>query len=119
MRATGWDGAQTVFTRLGGKTAAFSGALRAARETLSRQAAEVFARFLPTLGAGPRAELAAQWLPGRLLSFEDLERIAPGFEASFDSSWLAAAPRAGAGRAMMSGLATRDRFLGYAAACRG
>jgi len=119
LRATGWDGGQTVFSKLGGSSAAFSGALLTARETLSRQAAEVFARFLPTLGAGPRAELTAQWLPGRLLSFEDLERIAPGFEVSFGSSWLAATPRAEAGRAMMAGLATGDRYLGYAAPAAG
>ena len=68
MRATGWDGGQTVFTKLGGRSTAFSGALLTARETLSRQSAEVFARLLPTLGAGSRAELAAQWLPGRLLT---------------------------------------------------
>ena len=117
--ATAWDGRQTVFSKLGGKTAAFSGALLTARETLSRQAAEVFARLLPPLGAGPRAELTAQWLPGRLLSFEDLERIAPGFEASFGSSWLATTPRAEAGRAMMAGLATDDRYLGYAAPAAG
>jgi len=112
---TAWDGGQTVFSKLGGKSAAFSGVLLTARETLSRQAAEVFARLLPTLAASSRAELARQWLPGRLLSFEDLERVAPGFEASFDPSWLATTPRAENGRAMMDGLASRDRFLGYAA----
>lgn len=114
VRATGWDGLQTVFSKLGGKTAAFAGALRTARETLSRQASEVFGRFLPTLAASPRIDLAGQWLPGRLLSFEDLERIAPGFEVSFRSSWLAATPRAESGRSLMVGLAARDRFLGYA-----
>jgi len=119
LRATGWDGVQTVFSKLGGKSAAFSGALLTARETLSRQAAAVFARLLPTLDAGPRAELAAQWLPGRLLSFEELERIAAGFEVSFGSSWLAATPRAEAGSAMMAGLATGDRYLGYAAPAEG
>ena len=75
----------------------------------------MFARLLPTLDAGSRAELATCWLPGRLLNFENLERIAPGFEASFSSSWLATTPRAKAGRALMSGLATGDRYLGYAA----
>jgi hypothetical protein len=119
VRAAGWDGGQTVFTRLGGKTAAFTGALQAAREELSRQAAEVLARFLPTLAAGPRADLAAQWLPGRLLSIENLERIAPGFEVSFFASWLAASPRAETGRTLMAGLAPGDRFLGYAAPAEG
>ena len=77
------------------------------------------ASFLPTLSAGPRADLASQWLPGRLLSFEDLERIAPGFEASFLSSWLAATARAESGRALMAGLAPSDRFLGYAPPAEG
>lgn len=114
LRATGWDGGQTVFTKLGGKSAAFAGALETVRETLSRQAADVFARLLPTLAAGPRTDLAGQWLPGRLLSFENLERIAPGFETSFFSSWLPTMLRAKTGRALMTGVATGDRYLGYA-----
>ena len=81
--------------------------------------AEVGARFPPTLDAGARADLAAHWLPGRLLAFEDLERFAPGFEASFGVTWLAATPRAETGRALMAGVATRDRYLGYAASPRG
>jgi len=119
LRATGWDGVQTVFTKLGGKTVAFAAALQTAREVLSRQAAESLARFLPTLAAGPRADLASQWLPGRLLSLEELERIAPGFEVSFVSSWLAATPRAESGRALMAGLPPADRFLGYAPPAEG
>lgn len=115
LRLAGWDGAQTVFTRLGARSTAFAGALLGARETLARQAGEVVARFLPNLAAGSRAALAARWLPGRLLSFAEIERIAPGFEASFISSWLASTPRAEAGRGFMDGVEAGDRHLAYAA----
>ena len=119
LLATGWDGGQTVFTKLGGKTAAFAAALQNARAVLSRQASESLGRFLPTLAAGARVGLASQWLPGRLLSIEELERVAPGFEVSFVSSWLAASPRAESGRALMADLAPGNRFLGYAPPAEG
>jgi len=115
VRASGWDGGRTVFDRIGGKSAAFAGALSAARETLSRRAAAVVLRQFPALAAGPRADLASWWLPGRLASFAELERVAPGFESAFGSSWLAAAPRAETGRALMEGLTPADRYLGYSA----
>jgi hypothetical protein len=114
IRATGWDGRQTVFSKLGGKSAAFAGALQAAREELSRQSGEVFGGFLPSLAVDARADLATRWLPGLLLSFEDLERIAPGFEVAFSASWFAGTPRAETGRSLMAGIAARDRYLGYA-----
>jgi len=116
VRMTGWDGDQTVFTRLGGTSAAFAGALTAARETLALQAGEVFARYLPTLAARSRAELASQWLPGRLMSFAELERVASGFAAAFSASWLAASPRAASGKELMADIEPSDRFLGYGAA---
>jgi hypothetical protein len=119
LRATGWDGGQTTFTRLGGRSAAFTGALLTARERLSRQAASVVGGQLPSLAAGARATLQALWLPGRLLSFDELERAAPGFTESFDASWLTASPRAESGRALMSGLAAGDKVLGYAAPAAG
>jgi hypothetical protein len=113
VRLSGWGGERTTFRGLGGGTAAFFRAVTLAREGLAQRAAEVAASHLPTLAAGPRAALAAQWLPGRLLSFEDLERIAAGFEGAFRSSWLAACPRAASGAALMEGLGPRDRHLGY------
>ncbi len=115
VRLTGWDGGQTVFTKLGGATAAFANALSSAREALALQAAEVLSRFLPTLDAAPRADLSAQWLPGRLLNFAALEALAPGFEAAFSASWLAATPRAASGKSLMDGLAPGARSLGYMA----
>jgi hypothetical protein len=110
----GWGGGATSFRGMGGATAAFLDSLRAARETLAGQAADVMAGHLPTLAAGPRAALAAEWLPGRLLSFELLERIAPGFAAAFRASWLASAIRAKSGLTLMAGVAPEDRHLGYA-----
>lgn len=114
LRARGWGGQETQFSKLGGRSSAFAGALLTVRETLARAAGAAFAQFLPSLAAGARASLAAQWLPGRLLSFETLERVAPGFSTSFDASWLQATPRATAGRELMSGVAAGDRFLAYA-----
>jgi len=114
VRASGWDGAQTAFGKLGARSAAFVAALTGAREELSLQAAATLARFLPPLAPSSRAELAQRWLPGRLLSFAELERTAPGFEVAFVASWLAATPRADFGRLLMNGCAAGDRFLGYA-----
>jgi hypothetical protein len=114
VRLAGWSGEETSFRGLGGTTAAFVDALRSAREALARQAADVAARHLPTLAAGQRAALAAEWLPGRLLSFERLERISPGFDASFRASWLASSVRAKSGLTIMKGVPPGDRYLGYA-----
>ena len=114
VRLAGWDGAATVFGRLGGRTAAFDAALRAAREGLSRAAEITVAAHLPTLGAAARASLSSRWLPGRVLSIAALEALAPGFAAAFASSWLAACPRAAEGAKLMEGVDPADRFLGYA-----
>ena len=111
---TGWGGEETSFRGLGGATAGFVGAMRSAREALAGQAADVTAENLPTLAAGPRAALATEWLPGRLLRFEQLERISPGFDASFRASWLASSVRAASGLALMEGVPPADRYLGYA-----
>ncbi|HEY5998615.1 MAG TPA: hypothetical protein VI078_04845, partial [bacterium] len=81
--------------------------------------ARTVAAHLPTLGAAARAALADQWLPGRALSFEALEALAPGFAAAFGASWLAACPRSAEGAALMEGVSPADRFLGYADAAAG
>lgn len=116
VRLTPWSGGEpTVLRKLGGETTGFARALQAAREVLAREAAAVVDAHLPTLAAGPRAALATEWLPGRLLSFEQLERLAPGFEAGFRQSWLAGLPRAASGAELMTGVAPGARYLGYAA----
>jgi hypothetical protein len=114
VRLAGWGGEGTIFRGLGGATQAFVNAMVSAREALTRQASDVAAKHLPTLAAGPRTALAAEWLPGRLLSFEQLERICPGFDASFKASWLASSVRASSGFSLMEGVAAGDRCLGYA-----
>jgi hypothetical protein len=113
LKATGWDGSETVFGKLGARAAQFSAALGGLREELSLVAAATLAEFLPSLDPSLRAALAQQWLPGRLQSFEQLECAAPGFAATFAASWLAATPRADSGRSLMAGCAPRDRFLAY------
>lgn len=113
VTCAGWDGSETVLSKLGGRIGACAAALRAAREGLARDADAALARHLPTLGAVARAELAAQWLPGRLLSVERLESIGPGFDEGFTASWLAAMTRAREGRDLMAGLPRGERHLGY------
>jgi hypothetical protein len=115
VRCTGWDGLhETVFSRLGGQMQAFTELLRAARGQLAAEADATIARHLPTLPMGGRAVLAAQWLPGRVLSFAELEGLAPGFEVAFVASWLAHSHRTEEGLALMQGVAAADRWLGYA-----
>ena len=111
----GWgDRPATSFSTLAGETPAFADALRVARGQLTAEADATLARHLPTLPVTTRTALAAHWLPGRMLSFAELERLAPGVEAAFLASWLAHSHRAEEGAAMMRGVAPADRWLGYA-----
>jgi hypothetical protein len=114
IRCAGWEqGTGTVFSKLGGETAACTELLRQARGQLAAEADSSLARHLPTLAADARAALASHWLPGRLLSLAELERLAPGFQAAFAASWLAHSHRAREGQALMQGLAAGDCWLGY------
>lgn len=119
INCVGWEGEETEFSKVGGETAALTVALQTARENLVREADTTFARHLPTLTPAARAELGSQWLPGRVLSFAALDRMAPGFEMAFRASWLASCPRSDDGRTLMEGIASSDRHLGFAAAGEG
>jgi hypothetical protein len=118
VHCIGWSGAQTVFSRLAGETEAFCRNLQVAREQLAVEAEATIAEHLPGLSGGGRAQLAAVWLPGRVLSFAELERLAPGFEAAFTTSWLGHSRRAEEGQALMTGVAAEDRYLAFAPADR-
>ncbi len=119
VNCIGWENEETVFSKLGSETAAFTAALQTAREKLAQEADTTLARHLPTLAPAARAELGTQWLPGRLLSFADMERMAPGFEAAFLSSWLASCPRSDEGKKLMEGIAPSGRYLGFASTDEG
>ena len=119
VNCTGWEGEETIFSKLGGETAAFTAALQTAREKLTQEADTTLARHLPTLAPVARAELGSQWLPGRVLSFAAIERMAPGFEAAFLASWLASCPRDDEGRKLMEGITPSERYLGFAVADEG
>jgi len=114
IRCPGWaDGTGTVFSKLGGETAALVDLLRKARGQLAAEADISLARHLPSLATASRAKLAAHWLPGRMLSFAELEGLAPGFETAFLASWLAHSHRDEEGRSLMNGVPAADRWLGY------
>lgn len=119
VNCIGWESEGTIFSKLGGETAVFTAMLQAAREKLTQEASTTLVHHLPTLAPAARAELGSQWLPGRVLSFAALERMAPGFEAAFLASWLASCPRADEGRKLMEGIAPSDRHLGFAVAGEG
>jgi hypothetical protein len=116
VTGSGWNGQTWRFSRLGGATAAFAAALQQARDGLAVAAEQTMARYLPTLTAAGRAQLARQWLPGRMMTFATLERLAPGFVAAFEQSWLAAGPRRDSGKVLMQGA---DCWLGYRPADNG
>jgi len=116
VNCMGWKGEETTFSKLGGETAAFTAMLQTVREKLAQKADTALARHLPTLAPAARAELGSQWLPGRVLSFTDIEHMAPGFEAAFLASWLASCPRNDEGRKLMEGITPSERYLGFAVA---
>jgi hypothetical protein len=113
VRLDGWDGTRVLFGKLGGATTAFSAALAAARARLASQADTALAAHLPSIGAAARANLAARWLPGRLLGLGELEGLCPGFGAAVAASWLAGCPRAAAGARFIAEADPARRFLGY------
>lgn len=114
VTCAGWEGEETIFSKLGADTAAFTAALQTVRERLTQEADTTLSRHLPTLAPAVRAELGSQWLPGRVLNFTTLERLAPGFEAAFLASWLASCPRNDEGRKLMENVVSSDRYLGFA-----
>jgi len=109
----GWGGERALFSRMGGATEAFAGALDKARGALGRQAGEALAAGLPSLGSLPRALLAGAWLPGRLLSLSALDALAPGTAAALAASWCASCPRGREGRLLLEGTAPEEAFFAF------
>jgi hypothetical protein len=108
-----WSGETTTFSRLGAQTQPFLDALVAARAGLAAAAATVVARFLPALDPAVAANLAAAWLPGRLLPLAALEALAPGFSAAWQASWLAGCPRREEGGHLLATTPAADLHLGH------
>lgn len=93
VRCREWTGAVTVFSRLAGQTVEFAHELKTRRDALAREADETVARWLPSLSLPARAALAARWLPGQMVSLEQLEAIAPGVTTALTATWIARLPR--------------------------
>lgn len=109
----GWDGTTARFTRLGGATGAFVGALTAARGALVQEASEALGAGLPSLATLPRTLLASVWTPGRLLSATALDAVAPGTSAALAASWSAVCPRGREGTVLLEGAQPEESFFAY------
>ncbi len=114
VRLEGWGGTAVTVAKLAGQTEEFVAALQARRAQLGAEAAEVLARQLPTLPPETRATLAANWLPGRMLSRAELDRLAPGAWTAFAASWLGPAPRREYGEALLALASPEQAWVGYA-----
>ena len=113
VRLTTWEGQAVTLGKMAGETEAFLEAVKAARTALAKEAAEISAAHLPTVSAGARAALSAVWLPGRMMAKADLERACPGFDATFQASWLASALRKREGRALLDWAGAEGTWLGF------
>ncbi len=109
----GWDGGVLSLGKLAGRTQEFLDAVKAARSQLAKEAADLHAKHLPTLGAAQRAALSSQWLPGRMMTCGTLEKASPGFTPAFRSSWLGQSARKKEGEALMAWAGAEATLLGF------
>jgi hypothetical protein len=112
VRVREWPGREVVFSKLARQTEEFLGELREARSLLAEEAAATLAAALPTVAPGPRGVLAGKWLPGRLLTLEEMEALCPGFEGSFRGQWLTQLPRREEGEYLLSWATPGSSWLG-------
>lgn len=109
----GWDGGGATFAKLAGRTQEFLDAVKASRSLLAKEAADLHARHLPTLGAAQRAVLSSLWLPGRMMTAGALEKACAGFLTAFASSWLGRSFRKKEGEALLDWAGRENTWLGY------
>ena len=93
-----WPGRRLVFSKLAKQTDEFVKRLGENRSLLAREAATTLAAAVPGLPAGGRADLAAIWMPGRLMQLAGMESLCSGLEAGLRGGWLASMLRRGRAR---------------------
>jgi hypothetical protein len=108
-----WDGRRVVFSRLAAKTEAFAAAVTDNRARLAAEAAEVLAARLPAMPSGDRAHLASRWLPGQVLSLDQLEAAGPGITTCLEAGWFGDVHRAAEARSVRSAYPGAATYLGY------
>jgi len=113
ITVTAWDGTAIELGKLAGETEALLGALGERRAILAERAGQVLAAHLPTLPLAARARLAAAWLPGRVLTVEELDAAASGSSAALAASWIAALPRRTQAEALLAWGEPGKLFFGY------
>jgi hypothetical protein len=113
LAAKRWAGGEVRLGKLGGQTQEVQAAVDASRARLASEAAALLAAWLPTLSPVARTTLASRWLPGRLLSLEELDALAPGAVAAIAASWVAKLARRREATRLLGLAAKSSVWLGY------
>jgi len=109
----GWDGWTFTFSRLGPRLQEFAERVTKARAALSAEASTLLRACLPSLDAFAQMALSSEWLPGRLVSLEELSTLSPDLPGAL-KALIADLPRRREGEALQRGLAHRDVFFALA-----
>jgi hypothetical protein len=110
-----WEDASYAFSKLGPKTSEFARRVTNARAALTSEASAYIRGCFPSLDAFAQMSLSAQWLPGRLLSLEQLAMLVPEAPGALDAL-VAQLPRKRESGALRKGAAPSDIFFALVAA---
>ena len=113
MQCRNWDGSVTVISHLAGQTQEFMQKLNLRRGALAQEAGDALSAGLPSLNPAARTALAARWLPGQMVSRDELESITPGATQAVTAGWIAQLPRQSEAATLMSRAEPDELYLGY------
>lgn len=113
VQCRSWDGSATVISHLAGQTQEFMQELNNRRGALAQEAGHTLSARLPSLNPAARTALAARWLPGQMVSRDDMEGIAPGATQAVTGGWIAQLPHRSEAAILMSWAEPDGIYLCY------
>ncbi|MEW6756653.1 MAG: hypothetical protein AB1347_00375 [Acidobacteriota bacterium] len=109
----GWDGWTFTFSRLGPRLEEFAERVTRGRAALSAEASTLLRACLPSLDAFALMAVSSAWLPGRLISLEELSTLSSDLPGAL-RALVAGLPRRREAEALHHGLSHRDVYFALA-----
>ncbi len=114
----GWDGWTFTFSRLGPRLQEFAERVTRGRAALTAEASALLRSCLPSLDAFALMAVSSAWLPGRLLSLEELSTLSADLPGALKTLVLDT-PRRREAEALQRGRSHHDVYFALAAPSTG
>jgi hypothetical protein len=109
----GWDGWNFTFSRLGPRLEEFAERVTRGRAGLTAEASTLLRVCLPSLDAFAQMAVSSAWLPGRLVSLEELSTLSADLPAAL-GTFVAGLPRRREAEALRRGLPPKEVYFALA-----